>query len=42
MGNTKLTLEIKNANDSSIKELTNKIQDLTIVEADKKNDFHAG
>jgi ABC-2 type transport system ATP-binding protein len=39
MGNTKLTLEIKNANDSSIKELTNKIQDLTIVEADKKNDY---
>ena len=37
MGNTKLTLEIKNAEDASIKELSEKIPSLTIVDAQSRN-----
>jgi len=38
MGNTKLTLEIKNHNDSSIKELTNNFPNIKIIDSIIKND----
>jgi len=38
MGNTKLTLEIKNAEDASIKELTEKIPHLTIINTASNKD----
>ena len=37
MGNAKLTLEIKNAKDSSIRDLTEKIPHLTIVDTESRN-----
>ena len=37
MGNTKLTLEIKNAEDLSIKKITEEIPDLNFVDAKSKN-----
>ena len=37
MGNTKLTLEIKNAEDGTIKALTEKIPVLNLLEAEKIN-----
>ena len=39
MGNAKLTLEIKNAKDSSINKLTDKIPHLTIIDTDSKKDY---
>ena len=36
-GNAKLTLEIKNAEDASVKELTKKIPNLTIVDTESRN-----
>jgi len=38
MGNAKLTLEIKNAKDTSVKELTEKIPHLTLVDSKPRND----
>jgi ABC-2 type transport system ATP-binding protein len=38
MGNTKLTLEIKNADDKSIKGITKTIPNLTIVDSDAQNE----
>ena len=37
MGNTKLTLEVKNAEDDSIKGLTEKIPSLSLLDAEVKN-----
>jgi len=37
MGNTKLTLEIKNAEDASVKELTKKIPHLTIINTESRD-----
>ena len=37
MGNTKLTLEIKNATDKSVKALTKKIPVLSLLDAKKRN-----
>ncbi len=37
MGNTKLTLEIKNAEDSTVKALTEKIPSISLVDATKRN-----
>ena len=37
MGNTKLTLEVKNANDASIKDLTHKIPNITILNTEMYN-----
>ena len=36
-GNAKLTLEIKNAEDASVKDLTEKIPQLIIIETESKN-----
>ena len=38
MGNTKLTLEIKNHNDTSIQELTNNFPNIKIIDSKIKND----
>ena len=40
MGNTKLTLEIRNAEDSSIKSITEKIPALSLMETESKNGCH--
>jgi len=37
MGNAKLTLEIKNAEDASVKDLSEKIPQLTIIDTESKN-----
>ena len=39
-GNTQLTLEVKNANDDSIKSITEKIMDIKIIDVHKKDLHH--
>ena len=39
MGNTKLTMEIKNAEDSSVKALTEKIPALSLIESTTRNGY---
>ena len=40
MGNVKLTLEVKNAEDDSIADISEKIPELTLLSSEKKGDLH--